>query len=242
MTESKLWQPLAESYETSRNHLHQIAFFAVSPARHKEVGRMGLRPTPGGFGTPEFNGQVARVEGTLLVHEKDGNTATQEISTVRAAAEFLTGEYQEKWFDDFHDPLAPLDPDAELAVEEQDTYLIGNWFEFAFGVLNRLRAEGTDDDDVSEAQIWPEHFDGATELGAQDAGRRASYGASPGDGGISEPYIYVAPWSEVDKSDAYWSSDHFGGSTLTYSELSDASSPSDTALDFYLTGYRKLRS
>ena len=48
----------------SRDALHQLAFFAVSPARYRAIGRMGLQPTPGGFGTPQFEGQVARVEGT----------------------------------------------------------------------------------------------------------------------------------------------------------------------------------
>ena len=241
MSEGRLWQPLADHYTTSREHLHQIAFFAVSPARHRAVGRMGLQPSPGGFGTPEFDGQVARVDGSRLVHERNGTSASQEISTVRAAAEFFGGNHKEVWFDDFHDPLTPIDPDTELSVDEGDAMLIGEWFEFGFDVLNRLRAEGTHEDAVSEAQIWPEHFDGATELGSQESGSRASFGASPGDSGVSSPYIYVAPWSAVDRSDDYWNAETFGGSIVTYDTLADAADPIDFALEFYLTGYRKLR-
>ena len=44
--------PLPESFETTRNAMHQIAFFAVSPTRYKAHGRMGLTATPGGYGFP----------------------------------------------------------------------------------------------------------------------------------------------------------------------------------------------
>ena len=75
---------LPETYAETREALHQIAFFAVAPARYKLAGRMGLKDTPGGFGTPEFEGRVARVEGDLLVYEQNGNSAAQTISTIRS--------------------------------------------------------------------------------------------------------------------------------------------------------------
>ncbi|HEY5889962.1 MAG TPA: hypothetical protein VIW94_04595 [Acidimicrobiia bacterium] len=238
----ELWASLPGSFVTSRNHLHQIAFFAISPARFDEVGRMGLSPTDAGFGTPEFNGKVARVEGDLLVLENDGNIATQSISDVRSAAEFFTDGYREVWFDDFHDPLTPFDPDTMLSVDEGDTALIGAWFSFGFSVLNKLRRSGDGDDDISAAQIWPEHFDAAAELGPADAGRRASYGASPGDAGVAEPYLYVAPWGEFDKGDPYWNASSFGGSILTHGELRRSDDPESEAYDFLRTGYERLRS
>ena len=49
-------EPLPARYTEPRKALHQIASFAVSPARHKTMGRMGLTATLGGFGTPEFEG------------------------------------------------------------------------------------------------------------------------------------------------------------------------------------------
>lgn len=236
-----LWEPLSGSFSTSREHLHQVAFFAISPARYNEVGRMGLRPTHDGFGTPEFNGKVARVEGDLLVVEAEGNVATQKISTVRSAAEFASGGYREVWFGDFHDPLAPIDPDAPLSVDAADSAVVGEWFEFGFSVLNELRGSGTEDDDVSEAQIWPEHFDAAAELGSADGGRRASYGASPGDSGVAEPYLYVAPWGEVDGSDSYWNASTFRGSILTHADLIGADAESK-ANEFFKAGYERLHA
>lgn len=239
---TELWDLPAESYVTTRNHLHQIAFFAVSPARYRAVQRMGLTATPRGFGTPEFDGKVARVEGRQLIYEADGNVAMQRITTIRGAAEFFAGEYAPVWFDEFHDPLSAMDPDTALDVDETSSCLIGDWFRFGFAVLNQLRERGDESDDVSEAQLWPEHFDAATELGSQDLGRRASYGASPGDGGIPEPYFYVAPWSEIDRSDSYWNAEHFGGSVLKYAKLASSDDPEATAFEFLWKGYQKLRA
>ena len=112
---------------TTREALHQLAFFAVSPTRYQATGRMGLAATPDGFGTPAFDGRVARVEGTLLVDEQNGNVASQTISTVRAAAEFFGNEYEVDWFGDFHDPLTPADPDQALQVDEEASRAIGHW-------------------------------------------------------------------------------------------------------------------
>ncbi|HEU4321484.1 MAG TPA: hypothetical protein VFS66_15545 [Acidimicrobiia bacterium] len=226
----------------TRDALHQLAYFAVSPARYRKVGRMGLRPTHGGFGTPEFEGQVARVEGTLLVHETAAGVATQEISTVREAARFLGGEYEVGWFTEFRDPLQPADPDAPLAVGVVASGFIADWFAYGWEVLEKLQGQAIESDDVSEVQLWPEHFDPAVELGDQERGRRASYGASPGDRHHDEPYLYVAAWGEIDRSIPYWNDEAFNGSSLPYRELLDSADPVERALDFLLQGYGVLHT
>lgn len=233
-------QSLPPTFVTTRDALHQIAFFAIAPARYQAVGRMGLRATPGGFGTPEYEGKVARVEGDLLVLENQGNIATQTITTVRAAASFFGVDYQTEWFSDFHDPLIPVDPDAPLDVDAEASQALGEWFAFGTDVLNALRAQGTEDDDISEVQLWPEHFDPATELGDYEKGQRASYGASPGDASHDGPYLYVASWSEIDRSNPYWNDEHFNGAGLSYAELLAADDPAERGLDFLLQGYRLL--
>lgn len=202
---------------------------------------MGLRATPGGFGTPEFEGRVARVDGSLLVHEEGGNVATREISTVRAAVEFFGEAYEEVWFEDFKDHLTPIDPDVALSVDTDDSHLIGSWFEFGFEVLDSLRGSSRDSDDPSTTQIWPEHFDAAMETGDLESGKRASYGFSPGDGEHAEPYVYVAAWGDIDRSNAYWNDEAFNGSSLSYTELSASSEPFEAALGFLREGYRLLR-
>ena len=233
---------LPASFAPTRVALHQIAFFAMSPARYQSMGRMGLTATPGGYGTPEFDGRVLRVEGALLVDENDGNIATQTITTIRAASEFFGNEYETQWFADFHDPLSPADPDTTLEVDDASGRAIGEWFEFGVGVLNELRSHGQDGDDVSEVQLWPEHFDPATEMGDSDLGQRASFGASPGDGIHPEPYLYVAAWSDIDRSNEFWNEDSFNGASLTYRDLIAGADPHGRAMEFLVDGYRVLHT
>lgn len=234
--------PLPPGFTATRDSLHQIAFFAMAPARYAATGRMGLKATPGGFGTPEFEGRVARVEGEFLVYEQDGNISTQQVSTIRAAAAFFGVEYEVEWFEDFHDPLKPADPDSPLDTHREAVLALGLWFEFGFDVLNRLREHGHEGDDVSEVQLWPEHFDPATELGDQEKGQRASFGASPGDSANPEPYLYVAAWSDVDRSNDFWNNETFNGASLDYEELASTSDPIERGLEFLLEGYRVLHA
>jgi hypothetical protein len=233
---------LPPRFSEARLALHQIAFFAVSPARYATDAKMGLRASPGGFGTPEFNGRVARVEGNTLVHEQEGNVASQTISTVRAAASFFGVEYRDDWFDGFRDPLSPVDPDEVLEVDDAAARAVGQWFNFGFTVLEKLRSHGGDGDDASEPQLWPEHFDPAIEMGDGGQGRRASFGASPGDDGHREPYVYVSAWGDIDRSHPYWNDETFNGSSLGYSALADAGEPVETAVDFLLLGHGILHA
>ncbi len=233
---------LPAGYTATREALHQIAFFAMSPARYAAVGRMGLRPTPGGFGTPEFGDVVARVEGDTLVYEKAGTSASRTISTIRDAARFFGVEYQITWFDSFRDPLRPADADVMLAIEESAVRSIGHLFDFGFDVLAKLGAQGVEDDDVSEVQLWPEHFDCAVEMGVESAGRRASYGLSPGDDHHDQPYLYVSAWGEIDRSNLYWNDNAFNGSSLDYPSLLESDDPTDRALDFLFQGYGILHT
>lgn len=233
---------LPPAFVETRNVVHQLAFFALSPARHKTMGRMGLQATSGGFGTPEFEGRVARIEGEFLVHEENGNVATQAITTIREAAEFFGIEYEAEWFPDFHDPLTPADPDTQLSVNREASLAIGEWFEFGFDVLNELRTHGVEGDDVSEVQLWPEHLDPATELGDYEKAQRASFGASPGDGAHPEPYLYVASWSDVDRSNPYWNNTTFNGASLSHAELLASDDPRGKAVEFLLEGYNTLHA
>ena len=235
-------RPLPERFIETRDALHQIAYFALSPARYQMVGRMGLRPAPGGFGTPEFDGRVARVEGNTLVHSQDENIAVRTIESVRDAARFFGVEYEEEWFHDFRDPLDPIDPDLVLEVDDSAARSVGQWFEFGFDVLEKLRSHGVESDEVSEVQIWPEHFDAAVEMGDQSEGRRASYGASPGDGEHPEPYFYLAAWGDIDRANPYWNDVTFNGSSLGFAELETADDPVEKALDFLLAGYGILHT
>jgi hypothetical protein len=229
---------LPKGFAATRDDLHQIAFFALSPARYKETGRMGLRHHPRGFGTPRFEGKVARVEADLLVFESDAGVATQQITSVRSAAEFFGHGYDPEWYTDFRDPLQATDPDRRLEIDADSTDAIGALLGFGWAVLEDLRTHADPKDDVSEIQLWPEHFDAATELGDPDLGQRASYGISPGDHAHPEPYAYVAAWSEIDRDNPYWNDSNFNGASRPYADL--VADGHEGALAFYLEGHRLL--
>jgi hypothetical protein len=237
----KRLQPLGDRYAETRAALHQVAFFAIGPKRHQANGKIGLRYTHRGFGTPFFgDDEQVRVEGDQLIHQTADGVRSTTISTVGEAAAFLDVPYLVEWFPDFHDPLVPVDPGTALAVDPNASLALGDWFGFATSVLEELRRiDGATD--VSRVQLWPEHFDPAIEMGSADSGRRAGYGASPGDGSSSEPYLYVAPWSGVpDQGDPYWNAESFGGAALSYEELLAAEDQRGAALGFFRTGWKKL--
>lgn len=235
---------LPDGYDATRRALHQVAFFAVAPKRYSANGKLGLRYTHRGFGTPLFGGpdgsdEQVRVEGDLLVHQTADGVRTEAITTAGAAAHFLGLEYREVWFENFHDPLEPVGPDTALTVEPQAADAVGQWFGFATYVLERARrTPGATE--VSRVQLWPEHFDPAFEMGSSDDGARASYGASAGDSAHPEPYLYVAAWGSIDRSDPFWNDTAFNGASLGYRTLLEADDPYATALDFVHEGYRKL--
>jgi hypothetical protein len=234
--------PLPDDFQFARDQLHQLAFYALAPARYAVEERMGLRATRDGFGTPQYDGRVSRVEANLLVQETGGNVATQAITTIRAAAEFFGVDYDEDWFTDFKDPLAPMDPDRPLKVDEGPATALGQWFAFGFETLEELRGHGVESDDVSEVQLWPEHFDPAIEMGSEPEGRRASYGASPGDREHIEPYLYVSAWSDIDRDDPFWNDRSFNGASLPFTTLVEAADQGRVAVEFFLEGYRILHA
>lgn len=231
-------EELPAGYTAGRRALHQLAFFVVAPKRFAATGKLGLRFTRGGFGTPFFGeDEQVRVEGASLVDQRGDRIRSTPITTLRAAAQFLGVEYREDWFEGFRDPLPPLGPDAALTVDPTVSAALGDWFGFATSVLEEARrTPGAAE--VSRVQLWPEHFDPAFEMGAGD--RRASYGASPGDDAHPEPYVYVSAWGEIDRSDSYWNAPTFNGASLPYRDLLSATDQRAEALAFLRRGYEKL--
>lgn len=213
---------LPDSFEQTRAALHQVAFFAIGPARHAANGKIGLRWTPGGFGTPFFQSndgdRQVRVEGDHLVVQTGSTVEATPLTTVTDATVFLGVPYIVDWFPALHDPLAPADPNEPLSIDPVATAALDAWFGFSTAVLEELRrTPGAAD--VGRVQLWPEHFDPAVEMGDGDAGTRASYGASPGDAAHDGPYLYVAAWGDVDRSEAIWNDSNFAGASLSYAEL-----------------------
>ena len=202
---------VAPDFAPTRAAWHAVAEWVLAPARHAEFGRIGLRATPGGFGTPPFAGErVLRVDHDELVVTVDGVDARTRLTTLAHAAAFVgippgthTGVYT---------PATTWSPDAPLAIDGRVAPLLADWFASAAAWLDTVWAEATAEDAPTMVQLWPEHFDMAVDLGDAKRGRRANYGASPGDELHPEPYLYVGPWDLARRGDATFWNAPFGAS------------------------------
>jgi hypothetical protein len=106
-------EPLPDGFARGRQSLHQLAFFAIAPKRFQDTGRLGLRHTGTGFGTPGFDpGEQIRVEEDRIIRQRGEDILSARVTTLEKACEFLGIPYREQWFDRFHDPLAPVGADV----------------------------------------------------------------------------------------------------------------------------------
>ncbi len=239
-----LLTPLSDTFPSTRLALHRVAAYVVSPARRQSMGRMGLRATPGGFGTPAFSGPdgITRVsvEGADLTVHSDGGRRTHPLSTLTAAGEFAGVDPDVEWASELDIP-APGDLDGQLDIDTGDAQALARWFAFAWEILEDLSMD-PDSVDASDPQLWPEHFDPAIEIGSADGKARASYGFSPGDvskdattGAEPLPYLYVGPWYPDDKPQSdYWSAGRLA--VLRYGDLVSEPDPAAAARAFLMEG------
>ena len=121
--------------------------------------------------------------------------------------------------------------DAPLSVDPESASFLADWYGFAYSVLEELRAGAGPPLDPSRVQLWPEHFDVSVELGSEAQGRRAGYGASPGDDEHPEPYLYVTPWTPPPGGEL-WNATVFTGAELPLAALLDADAQRSAALEF----------
>lgn len=232
--------PVPSDYVSSRDDFHRVAYGVISNARKAANGKFGLRYTSGGFGTPFFgDDEQVRVEGTQLIVQRGETVVAETLTTLARAAEVAGTVANADQAE--HDTIELGDLDRALDIREDVGAFLGDWFGFGTSVLEEARLLATAaDDDLSRVQMWPGHFDPAFEMGSLEAGRRATYGASPGDASHDEPYVYVASWGDIDRTDPYWNDDGFNGGSLSYAELLAADDPRALALDFFRRGYEIL--
>ncbi|MCE7884327.1 MAG: hypothetical protein DYH08_10790 [Actinobacteria bacterium ATB1] len=229
-----LLPPVPRDWPAKRAALHVVAEHVLAPARYVATGRIGLRWTLGGFGTPYFERDgrdcQVRVDGVDLVLALGEEERREPITTPGRAAEFVEGPLGAPA--GVYEPESVLAPEALLDVDADSVRFVSDWFGFAYSVLEELRAETPDWKGPSRVQIWPEHFDAAFEFGNEEEGRRAAYGASPGDASHPDPYLYVAPWAVV-PDHPVWDARSFRGALLPYRELFHAHDQRALALGFF---------
>jgi hypothetical protein len=206
--------------------LHALAEQVIAADLYQYTGKIGLRVTPGGFGTPGFvvdgTHRRIRVDGVELVVEDGTDERRARLTTIGEAADLVGIEPRAP---DVYTAVMPLEPTKALEIDAGAAGEIAGWFELTHEALARLStAHGAET--PSNAQLWPEHFDLAIMLG------EATYGGSPPDGEVSEPYLYVSPWTK--RRGDFWN-ERFGASLVR-----DDGVTIDEALEFFEEGCRRL--
>jgi hypothetical protein len=227
--------------ERTRLSWHSVAEHVLAPARYHAEGRIGLRVTAGGFGTPPLpSGPTVRVEGAMLVVDRGDaarTTTTTTLTTIAAAAAVL--EIEPGAPTDVYTPTTPLSPDDALVIDPGAAVALAAWFALGWAALGSLRADAPPTDAASDPTLWPEHFDAAIDLGDEAFGARGTFGASPGDAAHPEPYLYVTHWTEV-PDDPYWNDAAFAGASRSYSEVAAAPDATVTTQSFFARGRATL--
>lgn len=220
--------PLPDEFLRTRESLRALACFVLAPAYKARTGHIGLRPVGQGFGSPPFDdGSRLVVRGTELV--VDPGRATP-ITTLRDAAAFVDLALSP-------DPgvgtdLPPYEPDLLLAVDHGASLALGAWYALGRDTLEDLRAM-LDPASVTEAQLWPEHFDYAVTV-TVGGDLKANVGFSPGDGFEPQPYVYVGPHVTDALDAAFWNAPF--GAYLPYATLAVVDDPASVALRFITEG------
>jgi hypothetical protein len=239
----------ADSHDRTRHTLHRIANHVLARAQHSATGELGLRATPGGFGTISIrpDRERIRISGVTLVRESTApnGTWTRSIdiagATLGELAAFadvdLTAEF---WAG--HDTPPVGDVDEPLDLDAAAARRIGDWYAVVSQALDQLVHSAPAYGAPSLVQLWPEHFDAALDIAfdaAEPEARRVNMGGSPGDGFHAAPYVYVGPWTPERPGDAtFWNAPF--GSVLGYDTVMAAPDPVDAAFAFFRTGLERL--
>jgi hypothetical protein len=226
---------LPPSFVSTRDALHAVAEQVVAAAYYHATTHIGLRPSPRGFGTPEYGEhERVRVDATALVHERAGTTRRHEITSLRAASGFIGVPLGAP---PVYTPATSIAPDEPLRIDRDGALALADWYALGAALLSDLRSAHAGISS-SDTQLWPEHFDLACEIGDNDSGTRANYGASPGDATIAEPYLYVGPWLAERRTGAL--GQYSFGAALTYSELRRAGEAGAAGREFFESAAAQL--
>ena len=221
------------TFVSTRDGLHRVAEHVVAKARYVDDGEIRLMGAADGFATPPLaDGSRVRVDADdLLIDERAGSRRVR-LNTIGEAAAFAGVE--PGFPSELYPPATPLHVDEPLGLDRHAAEALTAWNSFAAEVLAAFAAEVAVAN-PSPLILWPEHFDQAFYTEDADESRRANYGASPGDEGHPEPYLYVGPWGPVAVNE-YWNAAHFNGAVLPLSRLVVTADPTEAALQFLRAG------
>lgn len=230
---------LPATYVADRLEAQRLAVHVLARARQQAAGRIGLVATPGGVGTPAFGpgATVVRLTGSALVVEQGGDVTTTLLAgaTLRTLAA-AAGADLEVELSVGHDTPPLGDADAPIDVAPGSIAAIGRWLALGTAALDEAVAHLGPTASPARIQVWPEHFDVATNVGVGPGpDDRLNLGASPGDGFHAEPYLYVGPWGADRPGDPdYWNAPF--GAVLGWADVAGADDPLAAAAAFFRAG------
>jgi hypothetical protein len=235
---------LPPHYGRTRDALHRVATHVLARRRHALTGRFGLRPTPGGFGTPQFGDpdheEQLRVSGATLVRERrvgaEVRTTVLPVggATLARLADAVDVDLAPA-FSVGTDTPEPGDLDAPLTVDPDAVAVMADFLHAGAIALDRILLELGEDAAPGVAQLWPEHFDLGIDVAV--GGSRVNLGASVGDAGHEGPYVYVGPWTPDRPGDAeYWNAPF--GALLGHEAIT--ADPVETMVSFVRRGLALL--
>lgn len=215
-----------DAYTRTRLALHSVAEHLLAADLHRHTSKIGLRPTAGGFGQPEFwvggDRRRLRVDGDQLVVLDGDRESWHPLSSLADAADAADAQLGAPR--DVFTPETELAPEERLTLDPASVQRLSEWHQLTAHALEALRRDNRRREPAI-AQLWPEHFDLATSMA------EVNFGGSPGDDHIAEPYLYVGPWSPLEGD--FWN-ESFGATRLA----SEIAGPAD-ALDFFSEGLRR---
>lgn len=130
------------------------------------------------------------------------------------------------------------DIDEPFIVDSSSLRILADWYALGWRVLDEVFAAVPATAEPAVIQLWPEHFDAGTSVGAGPGGR-VNLGASPGDAHSAEPYLYVGPWGPERPGDPeFWNAPF--GATLTLSTLYKDADPVAAGVEFLREGLRRV--
>ena len=237
---------LPTTFAETRDALQRVAVHIVARARNQGGAHsIGLRVTPGGFGTPEFGPDVTRVRvsGGLVLRESGGPNGDTSVArridgATLAELAGVAGVDLAADLDVGHDTPPLGDVDEPLHVDTAAARALAGWYAKSNAALDQVVAAVGCDAAPTLVQLWPEHFDVALDLAAAPE-QRVNLGGSPGDAHHADPYVYVGPWTDQRSGDlSFWNAPF--GAVLGYHDLARTSDPVATAAEFFLRGIELL--
>ena len=222
-----------ETFVSTRDAMHRVAEHVLAKARYLDDGEIRLTAFPGGFSTPLLTGRTrVRVEGTDLVVDTEERSARIGLTTIGDAAAFL--DIEPGFPGELYSAVTEVRSDQPLPLDRDAAQTLASWYGFTAEALDLFAGEIADAN-PSELILWPEHFDQAFYTQDADESRRANYGASPGDEGHPEPYMYVGPWG-TPAANPFWNAATFTGAVLPLAKVVDEKNPTEVVLRFLRRG------